>query len=358
MALLLKFKRKFSSLERGINICVLVVAYVVVSGVFSIFTGYETISSINQFHKVVVSCFAMILMYAAYVLVKCGGKTFKDRVYNLNIIYIILSISRVAAVVVLLGVFASMKNTMSYFLEFSWDSRIADIDRYFHFGVDAWRVYSPLIDMMPYWVLDIIYAPVWVFMMVGVAAHCILFEKHAEFQRRFLNAYFLSWVILGNIVAAMFLSSGPIFYSSFENDEYRFYDLIQFMRDGDFDQTATYRVQYYLLKAHALNLSEYGTGISAFPSLHVAMATLSALYISRKCPILSGVCIFYVICIQVSSVLTGYHYAIDGYVSIAFVLLLWSFYVKPVFRSEASFREGLSIPACRAIGQVDTSRSD
>jgi membrane-associated phospholipid phosphatase len=77
-----------------------------------------------------------------------------------------------------------------------------------------------------------------------------------------------------------------------------------------------------------------GAGISAMPSMHVAMALLFALAIApvSKLAKIGGYTFFATI--QVATVHLAAHYAVDGYVSIVVTLSLWMA-VKPLARSVA-----------------------
>ena len=72
-------------------------------------------------------------------------------------------------------------------------------------------------------------------------------------------------------------------------------------------------------------------GISAMPSIHVAMAVVFALLGMRVNCWLGIVLIAYAVIIQIGSVILGWHYAIDGYVSIILTILLWKLVGKIPF---------------------------
>ena len=63
----------------------------------------------------------------------------------------------------------------------------------------------------------------------------------------------------------------------------------------------------------------FGSGISAFPSVHVAMAVVTSLYLAERSRWLAPVGIAFVAIILFMSVYSGFHYAIDGYASILVV---------------------------------------
>lgn len=76
-------------------------------------------------------------------------------------------------------------------------------------------------------------------------------------------------------------------------------------------------------------------GISAMPSIHVAMSViflLSSYCISKTIGI---VFLAYLVIIQVGSIILGWHYAIDGYVSIMASILIWTISGKIIDYSES-----------------------
>jgi hypothetical protein len=81
-------------------------------------------------------------------------------------------------------------------------------------------------------------------------------------------------------------------------------------------------VQGGLWNAYAANEHQLGTGISAFPSLHMAMATVTLLYAREKGRWFGLAGYLFLGAIFFISVWSGYHYAIDGYVSVAVVVAM------------------------------------
>ena len=64
-------------------------------------------------------------------------------------------------------------------------------------------------------------------------------------------------------------------------------------------------------------------GISAFPSMHVATATLFALAARRMHPGLFALAAIFWAMILLGSVTLGWHYATDGYAGTLIALLMW-----------------------------------
>ena len=65
------------------------------------------------------------------------------------------------------------------------------------------------------------------------------------------------------------------------------------------------------------------TGISAMPSIHVAMPLVYALTARATARWLAVAFGLYGLLILLGSVHLGWHYAVDGYVSVGAVLILW-----------------------------------
>ena len=81
--------------------------------------------------------------------------------------------------------------------------------------------------------------------------------------------------------------------------------------------------QDYLIDAYQTAIPGLGTGISAFPSLHVGTATVMCLFAWQFGLFWKTAGMLFVTMILVGSVHLGWHYAIDGYASIFAVMLIW-----------------------------------
>jgi membrane-associated phospholipid phosphatase len=82
-------------------------------------------------------------------------------------------------------------------------------------------------------------------------------------------------------------------------------------------------VQQELIAASRHGDNSLGRGMSAMPSMHVATSTLFALFAWRVSPRWGVAATAFLAVICIASVHLGYHYALDGLVSIPVVALLW-----------------------------------
>ena len=139
---------------------------------------------------------------------------------------------------------------------------------------------------------------------------------------RFVLAYISSWIILGNLMAIAFMSGGPVFFDRLTGttrfEEFR----VAFAASGLL-QTYVAETQRMLWLLYTDYSQSFGSGISAFPSLHVAIAMLYTLYLSEISWVLGGVAALFLLFILYFSVFSGFHYAIDGYASIGLLFFGW-----------------------------------
>ena len=79
----------------------------------------------------------------------------------------------------------------------------------------------------------------------------------------------------------------------------------------------------YLWLLRENNVTGLGSGISAFPSVHVALTMMNALFVYEFNRKLGWAFFAYTAFIVFSSVYLAWHYAIDGYVAIPVTLVLY-----------------------------------
>jgi len=212
--------------------------------------------------------------------------------------------------------FTSIKNLLNDTVPFTWDSELASIGILLHFGKPLWQWLA--IDSPPLTrVLEFIYA-FWGVLLVAVPFSVALRHPKCPKRTQFLVSFLLVMVLMGNVMAGLFMSAGPFWlqFSDHHHDGYR--RLFEYLQRADGDgafSAVTY--QHYLWLAHQNRAgSWFGTGISAFPSIHVAVATLYVLFgwqFGRLARIGSSL---FLLAIMVGSVHLGWHYAFDGYAGI------------------------------------------
>jgi hypothetical protein len=222
--------------------------------------------------------------------------------------------------------FSSLKMLMPRFIPFWLDDGFAAIDRMIFLGHQPWQLTHALFGSQPATIfIDRLYG-IWVFLLSIAIGGFALFAPRTE-RARFFMSFTLAWVILGVGGAWLLASAGPCYAkligaasaSEFSGLMERLVSLSR-ATDGRINAPGW---QEALWRSHSQQVYAFGMGISAMPSLHNAIATLYALAAFRLGRRLGWLMTGYAIVIFVGSVHLGWHYAIDGVVAAAAMILIW-----------------------------------
>jgi len=260
---------------------------------------------------------------------------------------------------VLTDTFTSLKAAIPTLHPYAWDETFMRWDRVLHGGRQAWELLQPFAIPNVTLILNVLYNT-WMFVLFGVFMWQA-WSANEHLRRRFFLTFGLAWMLLGTLAATGLSSAGPCYYSRISkqaDDPYA--PLMAYLREVN----ATHHlwaldVQDALWQAYAgpgetgisqserdaarvlaeggdrfghpagaaaddsASVGQMLEGISAMPSMHVAMAVLFALLgwaVDRR---LGLAFTLFAISIQIGSVHLGWHYAIDGYASAIAVTALW-----------------------------------
>ena len=217
------------------------------------------------------------------------------------------------------AMYTSVKTTFSA-EGFPYDKLIADIDRTLHFGhaPSYWLAFA-----RSDWLLRIVetnYDGIWFpFWLITLYWFCTS-PRAEQLRVRFVLTFMMVWVLIGNVVASIALTAGPALYGEATGDHQRFAKLEQFL---DSTPNSTSATQHYLWLLHQSGAGGLGSGISAFPSIHVAVTVCCALFIAEIDKRFGIAAWIYVAIIMLSSVYLGWHYAVDGYASIILTIAIY-----------------------------------
>jgi hypothetical protein len=218
--------------------------------------------------------------------------------------------------------FTSVKSAIPLLQPFGLDPLFARWDSLIH-GGHAWELIHPLVGYpLVTFALNISYN-LWLFMILITFALVTVMTSDRELREQYLLSFFGCWILLGSVAAIGLSSAGPCFYGLlYPGDPYA--PLMSYLRSVDeLYPIWALPTQDMLWANYESNSTGLGSGISAMPSLHVALATLNALLLSRLSRSAGILGWAYLALILVGSVHLGWHYAIDGYVSILAVMLIW-----------------------------------
>lgn len=230
----------------------------------------------------------------------------------------------VLAIPLFLSVFASLKVLIPDINPFGWDTTFARWDKLIHGNEDPWHRLQPLLGHPAVtYALDRLYSA-WFYVVQVVCIWQAFSVRRPQLRMQFFFSFLLVWILLGNLAATALSSAGPCFYHLVAGNTEEF----QAMRDYLNEAAA----QYPLWSVGMQKQLWYGflnpevsitRGISAMPSIHVAMAFLLALLGWRINRVLGLALTAYLASIMIGTVHLGWHYAIDGYAGIVGTYAIW-----------------------------------
>ncbi len=235
---------------------------------------------------------------------------------------------------VVISVFSSYYSTFKAMIPvlhpFEFDESLRQMDLWLFLGNEPWRLIHNLYQSP--WVtlgLDFAYN-VWFFLVYGVLI-TFLVTQNGQNRRRYVLAWLLCWIVIGNLLALLFSSVGPTFIGRLAPDHTSYEPLMALLHQQDrwIQQHVpslliwSLNTQDSLWTSYSTGKEMLGSGISAMPSMHVSMSVLMALgvgSINRKLGIIFW-CFSFII--YIGSFTLGWHYAVDGLVSGPITVVIW-----------------------------------
>jgi hypothetical protein len=224
-----------------------------------------------------------------------------------------------------LSAFSAAKQAIPFIHPFTWDARIAAVGAAMHGGTHLWVSLQPILAHPAVTVaMDWFYHRLWAVILLSAFAYGALLPP-SPLRRQYLLAFVLVFLVIGTLAATALASAGPAYYAHVVGTASNPYaPLLTYLdsvnvRDG----LLAVRGQAGLWYAYTHNVEALGFGVSAMPSVHVASATLVALFgfaLARPIGVLLGLI---AICTFVASVALGWHYALDGYVGALLACCVW-----------------------------------
>ncbi|WP_394707415.1 phosphatase PAP2 family protein [uncultured Celeribacter sp.] len=244
-------------------------------------------------------------------------------------------VSALAAVIycsVFVLMFGLVKNNLSQAVPFWADDVLTRADLALHLGQTPHHLVSWLSGLNVS-SLSRFYLNSWVVLATYFPVFLMAFDPNVARRRIFTILWMGCWIVLGNLIAACFMSYGPIFADLFPGGAAAQHgEALAVVQRADAEALMAIKMQ--LWAAYSGETEMVGSGISAFPSVHVGMATVLALYLMHlvrdvtagaglptgALRVLRGasvlIAVLYVLIYLVLSVYLGWHYALDGYASI------------------------------------------
>jgi hypothetical protein len=250
---------------------------------------------------------------------------------------------------VIASAFSYLKSVIPLMQPFYLDPLMHEWDRALHFGIDPWRLLQPLVGYtLITYVINLVYA-LWflAFQAVLILQICATGDRRLRMQ--YLLTQALTWSLVGNLAAMLMSSAGPCFYGLLHAGPDPYGPLMAYLHDmparmsfavfGNDIQIpfGALVLQDMLWQGYTSHDFGFGRGISAAPSMHVASTWLMwrlAWHVGGKARIFGSLFLAFIF---VGSIHLGWHYALDGYLGMAFAWLLWrltgSLLARPAIRT-------------------------
>ena len=219
--------------------------------------------------------------------------------------------------------FTSFKEAIPLIQPFTWDQTFMELDYALHLGHHPWVLLQPLVGhpgvtraidfCYMLWFLLLFAFPLW-----------MTWSAQRRLRSQFFISFALVWIFLGTVLATLFSSAGPCYYTQVTGAEDPFAPLMAYL-DSVHETSFLWAVknQRGLWAAYVQGVHLPFGGISAMPSLHVAAAVLFALVGWQVHRWFGLVLAGYAVVIQLGAVHLGWHYAIDSYFSALLTWLIW-----------------------------------
>jgi hypothetical protein len=226
---------------------------------------------------------------------------------------------------------------------FTWDAEFIAWDRALFMGHDPWVLSHAVFDSAAAtWWIDQLYHA-WFYPMMIAYVLCGLMVAGPLVRACYIGTFLISWFGIGCVLAGLLASAGPIYDGALF--EAGVFEPLKTRLAGQATELPGIASQFFqaeLLAGHEVGKIGLGYGISAMPSMHVALAAMWALLFFGVSRWLGLVGVVYTVIIWVGSVHLGWHYAVDGMLSSALVVGIWGALRTTILRlaSEKAVREG------------------
>ncbi|WP_117235270.1 phosphatase PAP2 family protein [Vibrio maerlii] len=301
---------------------------------------YSSYQLMDYFGQLLTGIYITFIFWLSYKYVMCfiGGESHPTKkiigevtvfVKSGNYFYDV--VFRFLVLNLIISNYTYFKKIIPQIIPFSYDEFFYEIDRFLHFGIDPWKITHFLFpnEYFTLFITSLYY--LW-FVILWLWFVFYVFYSGSERKRnQFIISFVLTWFLLGNIVATFLSSAGPCFFHYVSSNTEAYFGLFSKLEAQSLSLESQWGINLWFLNVqdtlwqqHINDGNMLGAGISAMPSMHVSLSVVMALGASQLNRYMGYVMWTYALLIQVGSVHIGWHYAIDGYLSIILTVFIWS----------------------------------
>jgi hypothetical protein len=218
-------------------------------------------------------------------------------------------------------VFACMKMEIPAIHPFAWDATFARWDRVLGAGRMPWEILQPVLGFAPVTIgLNFVY-DAWFAIMFAVLMWEGFLPLNCTRRLQYLLAFAFVWFFGGSVLAIVFSSAGPCFYHYLHHNS-PYAAQMAYLHGIGSKWVWSLWVQDALWQSYKTGMGEI-SGISAMPSMHVAIAALLAILGLRTNRKLGIALSIYTGLILIGSVHLAWHYAVDSIAGVGIAALCW-----------------------------------
>lgn len=243
--------------------------------------------------------------------------------------YFIAGFALLSVLSVFISSFSTMKGMIPIIIPFQFDDMFHRLDVLLFFGEEPWR-WAHWVLQSPFSILIVnVFYNVW-FILLWITLSYYLCSYNNHFRKQYLISWVLCWFLLGIVLATLFSSVGPAFVQRLDPSNDIYLELMSILQThhtwlvkNDWFGLWALNTQDELWNSYKSGKDMLGSGISAMPSMHVSMAVLMALGGGKANRWLGAVLWSFSGIIFVGSFTLGWHYAVDGLVSLPLTVAIW-----------------------------------
>ena len=223
----------------------------------------------------------------------------------------------------LMVVFAALKPDIARIQPFAWDQTFMRADLALGFGNQIWKLLQPVFGHpLITTILSVSYGA-WFLVMFGCFFWQLIKSDRSLQRIQFLVAFAFSWFFAGFVLATIFSSAGPCFYSYVAAGTDPYAPLLAYLEESSKHWPIwTVQIQHGLWAAYQTGSGSV-EGISAMPSMHVTIAGLLAIFGWRTNWQLGLALTSFAAIICLASILLAWHYAVDCFAGAALAFVFW-----------------------------------
>ncbi len=212
---------------------------------------------------------------------------------------------------------------------FPFDPALAQLDRFLFGGQDPWVIVHGLFESVWFTILVDRAYTIWAVFLMACPIVWAAVVRDPLVRARLIGTWVGVWLFIGGVAAWLLASAGPMYYPHLVGPDASFallHDrIIELGRLAELEGSKLATPLGHVALLHRYIQGNYvpGFGISAMPSIHVAMATLFAIggFVMHRW--LGWMMTAYAVLIWIGSIYLGWHYATDGIVGASMTIGLW-----------------------------------